>query len=335
MVRPLALPVIRRESVEVLTLDRLAKTYRDSWGRRHEALIDVSLSVSRGEIFGLLGPNGAGKSTALKIALGLLKPSGGSGMLLGRPLGDVRARGRLGFLPENPYFYDYLSAPEFLDTSATLNGLPRRGRRDLIALTLDRVGLDPGEKRRLRKFSKGMLQRVGLAQAIMHDPELIILDEPMSGLDPVGRRQVRDLILTLKEEGKTVIFSSHVLPDVEALCDRVAILVEGRVRRVGAVGDLMRIEEAGFEIEVAGLPASLWETWSEQGLARQGGDRVLVGAATQNEMEERVQQIIRSGASLLAVRPRQVSLEDVFLAELDGARAEADLTAVRMRKGAA
>jgi ABC-2 type transport system ATP-binding protein len=327
--------VIRRESVEVLTLDRLAKTYRDSWGRRREALIDVSLSVSRGEIFGLLGPNGAGKSTALKIVLGLLKPSGGGGMLLGRPLGDVLARGRLGFLPENPYFYDYLSAPEFLDTSATLNGLPRRGRRDLIALTLDRVGLDPGDKRRLRKFSKGMLQRVGLAQAIMHDPELIILDEPMSGLDPVGRRQVRDLILTLKEEGKTVIFSSHVLPDVEALCDRVGILVEGRLRRVGAVGDLMQIEEAGFEIEVAGLPASLWETWSDRGLARQGGDRVLVGAATQNEMEERVQQIIRSGASLLAVRPRQVSLEDVFLAELDVARAEADLTAVSARKGAA
>jgi ABC-2 type transport system ATP-binding protein len=327
--------VIRRESVEVLTLDRLAKTYRDSWGRRHEALSDMSLSVSRGEIFGLLGPNGAGKSTALKIAVGLLKPSRGKGVLLGRPLGDVHARGRLGFLPENPYFYDYLNAPEFLDTSATLNGLPRRGRRDLIALTLDRVGLDPGEKRRLRKFSKGMLQRVGLAQAIMHDPELIILDEPMSGLDPVGRRQVRDLILTLKEEGKTVIFSSHVLPDVEALCDRVAILIQGRVRRVGAVGDLMQIEEAGFEIEVAGLPASLWETWSEQGLARQGGDRVLIGAATQNEMEERVQQILRSGASLLAVRPRQASLEDVFLAELDGARAEADRTAVTMRKGAA
>ena len=332
MAPSLTLAAMRQESAAALTLEHLAKTYRDSWGRRHPALADVSFSVSRGEIFGLLGPNGAGKSTALKILLGLLRPSGGTGTLLGLPLGTAAARARVGFLPENPYFYDYLSAQEFLDTCATLSGLPRRGRGDLIALTLDRVGLDPEERRRLRKFSKGMLQRVGLAQAILHDPELVILDEPMSGLDPVGRRQVRDLMLALKEEGKTVIFSSHVLPDVEALCDRVAILVKGRVRREGAVGDLLRIEDAGFEIEVSGLAPSLWETWSDQGIARQAGDRVLVTAATQDEMETRVQQVLRSGGSLLAMRPRQASLEEVFLAELDQAGLD---TATGLERGVA
>jgi ABC-2 type transport system ATP-binding protein len=300
----------------VLSAARLGKIYRDSWGRRIVALRDVTFSVAPGEIFGLLGPNGAGKTTTLKILLGLIAPSSGLGNLLGKKLGNVAARRRLGFLPENPYFYDYLTPREFLETCAELTSMPRAGRRERIKRTLERVGLDPREKRRLRKFSKGMLQRVGLAQAILHDPELVILDEPMSGLDPVGRRQVRDLILTLKDEGKTVIFSSHVLPDVEVVCDRVGILVEGVLRRTGSVRDLVGGNAAGFEIEVRDLPATLWRSWSGEGIARRTGDRTVVDAPGRHEMEDRVQQVIRSGAVLLAVRPVQASLEDVFLAEL-------------------
>ena len=317
-----------------LSVARLAKTYRDSWGRRIVALEDVTFSVAPGEIFGLLGPNGAGKSTTLKIVLGLLPATSGLGTLLGKKLGDVATRRRLGFLPESPYFYDYLTAREFLDTCAELTSMPRAGRRDRIEGTLARVGLDPHEKRRLRKFSKGMLQRVGLAQAILHDPELVILDEPMSGLDPVGRRQVRDLILELKAQGKTVIFSSHVLPDVEAVCDRVGILVEGVLRRIGSVRDLMRSDQTDFEIEVRDLPASLRQSWTAEGIARKSGDRTVVAAPGRAEMEERVQQVIRSGAALLAVRPVRASLEDVFLAELRETVPPAD-PAHHERRGAA
>jgi ABC-2 type transport system ATP-binding protein len=271
-----------------------------------------------GEIYGLLGPNGAGKSTTLKILLGFMKASEGEGTLLGEKLGTVSTRRRVGFLPENPYFYDYLTAPEFLDTCASLTGLPGRGRGVLIAKTLERVGLDPGLKLRLRKFSKGMLQRVGLAQAIIHDPELLILDEPMSGLDPIGRRQVRDLILELRREGKTVVFSSHVLPDVEALCERVAMLVRGQLRQEGRVADLLRHDQGGFEIEVRELPPSLAQGWMAQACLRECGDRLIVSAPDQAVLEERVQQIFRAGATLLGVKPIARSLEDVFLAEVDG-----------------
>jgi ABC-2 type transport system ATP-binding protein len=310
-----------RESGPALSVRGLSKSFRTSWGKKVVALRDVGFDVGEGEIFGLLGPNGAGKSTTLKILLGFMKPSGGEGTVLGRPLGHVGARGALGFLPENPYFYDYLTASEFLDTCASLSGLPRRGRGPLIAGTLERVGLDPGLKLRLRKFSKGMLQRVGLAQAIIHDPRLLILDEPMSGLDPVGRRQVRDLILDLKREGRTVIFSSHVLPDAEALCERVGILVRGELRQVGRVDDLIHQERSGFEIQVRGLPPTLWQAWSGDGGARESGDRILVTARDGAELDRRLRQMLTAGASILSVRPVGRSLEDVFLAEVGAGEA--------------
>jgi ABC-2 type transport system ATP-binding protein len=304
-------------SVPALVVSRLTKSFRTSRGKKVDALRDVSFHVSRGEIFGLLGPNGAGKSTTLKLLLGLMRPKSGGGTLLGEPLGSVTARGRIGFLPENPYFYDYLSAQEFLDTCASLSSVPRPGRKQRIEEILERVGLDPGSKLRLRKFSKGMLQRVGLAQAIIHDPELLILDEPMSGLDPIGRRQVRDLILELQGQGKTVIFSSHVLSDVEALCERVGILVEGGLRQAGKVSELIR-HRSGFEIEVRNLPGSLWSHWSGQGVARRSGDRVIITVSTNDELEERLRQVLGSTATLMAVKPLQGSLEDVFLAEVQG-----------------
>jgi ABC-2 type transport system ATP-binding protein len=231
-------------------------------------------------------------------------------------MGSVAARARIGFLPENPYFYDYLTAHEFLDTCASLASLPRAGRRQRIHELLERVGLDPGLKLRLRKYSKGMLQRVGLAQAIIHDPEVLILDEPMSGLDPIGRRQVRDLILSLKREGKTVIFSSHVLSDVEALCDEVGILVKGKLKQQGWVRDLLP-HKSGFEIEVRDLPSSLWEHWSSRDVAKRTGDRVIVTVADRNELEERLRQILGTSAMLMAVKPMRGSLEDVFMAEVE------------------
>jgi len=299
-----------------LDLRKVAKTYRDSWGRKVTALRDVSFGVSRGEIFGLLGPNGAGKSTTFKIVLGLLKGSGGSGSLLGHPLGSLEARERIGYLPENPYFYDYLTAPELLNTCARLTGMPSAGRREMIGKTLDLVGLEVGDRRRLRKYSKGMLQRLGLAQALLHDPDLLILDEPMSGLDPGGRALFRDIILGLKERGKTVVFASHVLPDVEALCDRVAILSGGIVRRTGTVGELLAPAAAGFEIEVSGLPDPLIKRWEDSGAARRGGDRIILCAADQDDVEGKIRQIFRAGGSLQAVYPRRASLESVFLSEV-------------------
>lgn len=316
--------LVRGKGSMAISLEHLAKTYRDSWGRRVVALKDVTLEVEPGEIFGLLGPNGAGKSTTFKILLGLLRSSGGGGTILGHPLGDVAARRRLGYLPENPYFYDYLTPHEFLDTCATLSEAPRKGRRQRIASLLERVGLDPGEKRRLRKFSKGMLQRVGLAQALIHDPELVILDEPMSGLDPVGRRQFRDLITGLRREGKTVVLASHVLPDVEALCDRVGILVDGTLRRTGTVGDLLSSRAHGHELEVSGLPATLEERWVTDGIAHRGGGRLLVSVLDQGTLQDRVQQVFRAGGTLHAVRPAGASLEDVFLSETAGGTEKRD-----------
>jgi ABC-2 type transport system ATP-binding protein len=306
-----------------LELTGISKRFRTSWGKRVEVLRQVGLKVDEGSVYGLLGPNGAGKSTTLKIVLGLMKPSSGEGVVLGQPLGSVEARKRIGFLPENPYFYDYLSAREFLDTCASLTGLPGAHRRARIDATLERVGLDPGSRLRLRKYSKGMLQRVGLAQAILHDPALLILDEPMSGLDPIGRRQVRDLILDLKREGKTILFSSHILSDVEALCERVGILVKGELRREGRVADLLGDSENRYEIETRNLPAALIRQWKEQGWIRETGDRILLTVADADELGERVQQVLRSGATLLAVKPVHRSLEDVFLHHADAAPAPA------------
>jgi ABC-2 type transport system ATP-binding protein len=296
-----------------LELSNLSKRFRTSWGKRVEVLRQVGFSVSQGTVYGLLGPNGAGKSTTLKIVLGLMKPSTGDGRVLGEPLGSVAARKRIGYLPESPYFYDYLSAREFLDTCASLTGVPREHRRSRIDHTLERVGLDPGSKLRLRKYSKGMLQRIGLAQAILHDPDLLILDEPMSGLDPIGRRQVRELILDLKREGKTILFSSHILSDVEALCERVGILVKGELRREGRVADLLGETEHRYEIETRNLPASLIRQWKEHGWIRESGDRTLLTVVDQEDLRDRVEQVLRSGATLLAVKPIHRSLEDVFL----------------------
>src|SRR6476659_8847090 len=216
--------------MDAIVVDKLTKTYRPTWPWQSPATVlsDVSFSVGFGEIFGFLGPNGAGKTTTMKIILGLVQATTGSVELLGAPWTNVQVHKRIGYLPESPYFYDYLTAEEFLCFYGKLAGLDRETIQKRIPQLLERVSLAEARHRQLRKFSKGMLQRIGLAQALIHDPELVILDEPMSGLDPIGRKEVRDLILGLRDQGKTVFFSSHIISDVEMICDRVGILARGR-----------------------------------------------------------------------------------------------------------
>jgi len=216
--------------------------------KKKTSLEGLTLQVETGEVFGFLGPNGAGKSTTIKLLMGLIFPTRGHARLLGKPTTDVAMHRDIGYLPEQPYFYDYLTAAEVLDYFAKFFDFTAQERRERVQRMLQKVGLETAGKIQLRKYSKGMLQRVGLAQAILHDPLLVILDEPMSGLDPVGRREVRDIILELKRAGKTILFSTHILPDAEMLCDRVGVLVGGKLQGVGAPGDLVGIKAQEVEI---------------------------------------------------------------------------------------
>src|SRR6201998_397251 len=216
--------------------------------KRKTSLENLTMQVEDGEVFGLLGPNGAGKSTTIKLLMGIIFPTAGSARILGKPVSDVSMHRDIGYLPEQPYFYDYLTAAEVLDYFARFHNLKAADRRERVARMLKKVGLETARKIQLRKYSKGMLQRVGLAQAILHDPRVVILDEPMSGLDPVGRREVRDIILGLKRAGKTVLFSTHILSDAEMLCDRVGVIVGGKLRGVGAPGEIVGMKAQGMEI---------------------------------------------------------------------------------------
>ncbi|MGH7230210.1 MAG: ABC transporter ATP-binding protein, partial [Nitrospiraceae bacterium] len=227
--------------MDAIVIEGLTKTFKSGWPGRPpiQALSGLSLSVRRGEIYGFLGPNGAGKTTTLKILLGLMRATSGHAEVLGVPAGDVNVHRHIGFLPESPYFYDYLTAEEFLAFYGHLAGQSGEELDRRVTSLLGMVGLSEARTRQLRKFSKGMLQRVGLAQALIHDPELVILDEPMSGLDPIGRKQVRDLILGLRDKGKTVFFSTHIIPDVEMICDRVGIVVKGKLLATGRVDELV------------------------------------------------------------------------------------------------
>jgi len=309
-----------RESDDVIRIEGLAKSFRGHLGIGRTVAVDhLDLEVARGEIFGLLGPNGAGKTTTLKMMLGLSRPDRGRVRLFGMSPTDPHARARVGFLPENPYFYDYLSAEEFLDFYGRLQGIPADARRARIAETLQRVGLEGRERSALRKFSKGMTQRLGLAQAIQHDPELVILDEPMSGLDPIGRREVRDLILDLKESGKTVFFSSHILQDAEMICDRVAILKQGRLRSVGRLDEMIDRTVRSFEVAIRGpLPADL-----ELDRLSHGGPDTLVRVQDVAALTQLLSACQASGGQVLSVWPRRDTLEDLFMREI-----ESDVAAV-------
>src|SRR5919204_5339111 len=238
-----------------IRIEELTKDYAIGFWRRrpYRALDRLSLDIEAGEVFGFLGPNGAGKTTTLKLLMQLVFPTSGDAQLLGRPLGDLAAKRRIGYLPENPYFYDYLTAEELLRYFASLFGYSAAESRARAGRLLDEVGIGRERSMQLRKFSKGMLQRVGIAQALINDPELVIFDEPMSGLDPLGRRDVRSLILRLRDRGATVFFSSHVLSDAEALCSRVAILARGRLVATGELNEMLAFKARGWELVIAGI----------------------------------------------------------------------------------
>jgi ABC-2 type transport system ATP-binding protein len=302
----------------VLRADGLAKTFRLGFFRKRiEAVKSVSFEVRRGEIFGFLGPNGAGKTTTLKMLMGLIFPSAGRAEVLGLPVPTRSAKRRLGYLPESPYFYDYLTPEEFLDFIGALCDLPAAERRARADRLIRRVGLDHARGRPLRKFSKGMLQRIGIAQALMADPELVILDEPMTGLDPLGRKEVRDLILELRDEGKTIFFSTHILPDVEMTCDRVAIVIGGSLRSVGPLGALLSARLLSTEVVLrppaGGLSRLALPAGARQAVSSDHGVSLELPDGT--DVDAFLRAALAVGASVVSVSPRRESLEDLFVRE--------------------
>jgi ABC-2 type transport system ATP-binding protein len=310
------MPAIRTEA--------LRKEYRlGFWRRRVPVLHALDLCVERGETFGFLGPNGAGKTTTLKLLMGLVQPSGGRAWLLDRDVREAETRRSVGFLPEMPSFYDYLSGAEFLGHMARLAGLGGGEAREQIRQLLDRVGLSAAARLQLRKYSKGMLQRLGLAQALLGDPALVLLDEPMSGLDPIGRKEVRDIILRLRAEGRTVFFSSHIIPDMEMICDRVGILLRGRLVRVGRLDELLGSQVESTELTAVGLPAATVEAIaaSATGSPLRQGERVLFRFGEEAAVDKALREVLDAGGRVVALTPQKRSLEELFLSEV---RAEAN-----------
>ncbi|HEX8398299.1 MAG TPA: ABC transporter ATP-binding protein [Pyrinomonadaceae bacterium] len=309
--------------MKVIEIENLTKDYEVGFWKKKKvrALDGLSLSVERGEIFGFLGGNGAGKTTTIKLLMRLMFPTAGSAKILGRDISDVKMHARIGYLPENPYFYDYLTARELLNYFAELFGIEKTERKRRVEDLLNKVGLEETSRgKQLRKFSKGMLQRVGLAQSLINEPEVVFLDEPMSGLDPVGRREIRELIADLREKGVTVFMSTHILSDIEALCDRVAILRKGKLAATGKLDELLTQsgETQSFEITLNGIspealapilqnlnPVSLVPTTS--------------GARIQIEEESQIESVLAAsrnlGGKLVSVQPVRQSLEELFVRE--------------------
>ncbi len=303
--------------------DRLTKDYRVGFWRPrpYRALDALTLSVAPGEVFGFLGPNGAGKTTTLKLLMQLVYPTSGRAEILGRPLGDLSVRHRIGYLPENPFFYDYLTAEELLRYFASLFGYGASECRLRASRWLDTVQIGAERRLQLRKFSKGMLQRVGIAQALINDPELVFLDEPMSGLDPIGRRDVRTLILRLRDEGRTVFFSSHILADAEALCSRVAVLARGRLVASGPLTDMLAFRTRGVEVGVAGLDAAAVAALRPAPVRTVplGDDRYLLDYDERVGVAELAAAVEGAGGRVLSVAPLRETLEDYFVRQVAAA----------------
>ena len=298
-----------------------------AWGekihRMVEAVRGISFEVKKGEIFGFLGPNGAGKTTTIKTLLGLIFPTRGEVRLFGLPVTDPAARRRVGFLPENPYLYQYLAPREIMDLCGRLVGMPGHEREIQTKEILRRVGLGSVMDRPLRRFSKGMLQRAGLAQALMGDPELLILDEPMTGLDPIGRKEVRDLILEERTQGRTVMFSSHILSDVEMLCDRVAIVNRGELTAYGSLDQLLRREIRAVEVELSRVDEALVSALGALSGVKQGKlhDKVLLSVEGEDRVGDVLALAVAHKARVHSVTPRRETLEDLFVRNAIGAAA--------------
>lgn len=297
-----------------LKVDRLFKSFHSNMTRRRIPVLEgVSFTMKQGEIFGFLGPNGAGKTTTMKCIIGLLKPDGGEITLFDQPSDSIDSRKRLGFLPEHPYFYEYLSGREFLRFTAQLCGVPGREIEARTSTLLEKVGMAKRSDLKMRKFSKGMTQRIGLAHALIHNPDLIILDEPFSGLDPIGRKELRDIILDLRREGKTIFFSSHIIQDMELICDRVAIMLDGRIRKIGTMSELLSDTVTCVEIVfrhpqpdlIPGLHRAVQQTPD--------------GFLTQIDESQKasfIERLVTNNAEIVSVIPQKKNLEDLFLEEL-------------------
>jgi ABC-2 type transport system ATP-binding protein len=289
------------------------------WRRRpYVALDDLTLEVARGEVFGFLGPNGAGKTTTLKLLMRLIFPTAGKAWILDRPAGDVAMRRRIGYLPENPTFYDNVSAEELLRYFASLFGYRGAERSRRVATLLDEVGLGAERRMQLRKYSKGMIQRVGLAQALVNDPDVVFLDEPMSGLDPIGRRHVRDIILRLRDRGATVFFSSHILADAETMCSRVGIVAGGRLAASGALAEMVPFRIRGWDLVLAGVASDAAAALSARGavVTLIGDSRYHVVLPATASSEDAVALAKGAGAELVSINPLRDTLEDFFLAQV-------------------
>src|SRR5512140_1040185 len=297
---------------DAIRIENLRKTFRVGFiPKPREILKGITFSVREGETFGYLGPNGAGKTTTIKCLLDLIHPDAGTIEILGRPHSQPRSRQSLGFLPENPYFYEYLTAREFLGFTASLFGLGKKETGERIARLLKLVGLERAADLPLRKYSRGMLQRAGLAQALVNDPKLVVLDEPLGGLDPLGRKEIRDIIVRFKDEGKTVFFTSHILQDIEMICDRVAIIVGGRIVKEGGLRDLVSEKVLFTEVTVSGMPARAFEGLGESLSAR--GDLVLLRVYDQAKVDEVVRLVHDRKGRLVSLSPRTETLEDIFV----------------------
>ena len=300
-----------------IRIEELTKDYAIGFWRRrpYRALDRLTLEIESGEVFGFLGPNGAGKTTTLKLLMQLIFPTSGRAEILGRPVGDTSTRQRIGYLPENPSFYDYLTAEELLGYFGELFGYSGAERRKRVSTLLDRVGIGAERRLQLRKFSKGMIQRVGIAQALLNDPDVIFLDEPMSGLDPLGRRDVRQLILELRDQGRTVFFSSHILADAEALCRRVAVVAGGRLAASWTLADILAFQVHGWELVMSGLtadkvarvlPAVRRATEISPG-------RYSLELSLDQPPERILAELTATGASLVSLNPMRDTLEDFFM----------------------
>jgi ABC-2 type transport system ATP-binding protein len=302
---------------EAIRTEGLTKDYPVGfWRPRPRRALDaLTLEVGHGEVFGFLGPNGAGKTTTLKLLMQLVFPTAGRAEILGRPAGDLAVRRRIGYLPENPYFYDYLTAEELLSYFAGLFGFRGAERARRVSALLDEVGIGSERRLQLRKFSKGMVQRVGIAQALINEPEVVFLDEPMSGLDPLGRREVRQLMLRLREQGRTIFFSSHILSDAEALCTRVGIVAGGKLRATGTVDEMLEFGVRGWELVAANLSDAARQSLMAEArrVTEIAPGRYALELSPDAPLDRLLATLGAGGGSLVSLNPLRETLEDVFL----------------------
>jgi ABC-2 type transport system ATP-binding protein len=305
---------------EIVRIENIVKDFRPGFGLRTKRVLHgISFDVNEGEIFGFVGPNGAGKTTTLKVLMGLIRATSGEATILGHSVRETAFRREIGFLPENPYFYSHLTGREILGFFAKLSGVARGRLVARVAELLEWVGLAHAADARLGTYSKGMLQRLGIAQALVHDPKVVFLDEPMSGLDPIGRVEIRDLVLRLRAEGKTVFMNTHILHDVEMLCDRVAIIVEGRIRFQGVIEDLVGSGQNAIDVVAAKVPSETALELEDRLAAklRGVGDRVELRVA-EKDVNETLRSVLEAGGEVVSVARHRVSLESIFLSTVEG-----------------